>query len=226
MSTSAPQQADGTPSTSTLRIQRMPKWATGRSELVVAAAVILLAVVLTVGTVTMRVPEGTAFPGPQFFPTIVTGFLYVVGIALAVDVIRSSRRVHVADDPTEINTDMLGDLGDIDSTSELRVVAPEDAAAAAAASAPAAAKAGIDWKTVGITVGALVVFILVMPFVGWLIASAALFWVVSWAFGSTRPLFDIAVSALFAAIVQLAFSAGLGLSLPAGILEGVFAWTS
>lgn len=212
-----------TPSTGALRVQRMPRWVTGRSELIVAAAVILLAVSLTIGTVTMDVPEGTSWPGPQFFPTIVTVFMYIVGVALAVEVIRSPHRTHVADDPTEISDHMLADIGGIDETSNLRVVAPEDYAAKEQAPPE---RSGIDWKTLGIVLGSLIVFILVMPFVGWLLSSAALFWVISWAFGSRRPLFDIGVSALFAGILQLAFSAGLGLSLPAGVLEGVFPWIS
>jgi len=153
----------------------------------------------------------------------VTVFLYAVGIALAVEVIRSPQRTHVADDPTEISDAMLADLGGVDETGNLRVVAPEDYAAREAAPA---GRSGIDWKTLGIVLGSLVVFIIVMPFVGWLLSSAALFWAISWAFGSRRPLFDIGVSALFAGILQLAFSAGLGLSLPAGVLEGVFPWIS
>lgn len=206
--------------TSTLRAQRLPRWYTGRSELLVAAGVIAVAVLLTVGTVTMTVPEETAFPGPQFFPTIVAVFLYVVGAALAVEVLRSSRRAHVAEDPTEISDEMLADLGGLDQTSEIRVVSPEERAP------DDANEPRIDWRTLGITIGALAGFALLLSVLGWLITAAALFWVVSWAFGSRRPLFDIAVAALVAALTQLAFGAGLGLSLPAGILEGVFSWIS
>jgi putative tricarboxylic transport membrane protein len=70
--------------TTTPPARHAPHWTTGRSELFVAAGVILLAVVLTIGTITMSVPEGTSWPGPQFFPTVVTVILYAVGIALAV----------------------------------------------------------------------------------------------------------------------------------------------
>ena len=72
-----------------------------------------------------------------------------------------------------------------------------------------------------ITIGALAGFILVLPFVGWLLSAAALFWVIAWAFGSRRPLMDIAIGVIMSASVQLAFGAGLGLSLPAGFLEGI-----
>ncbi|MEZ5085251.1 MAG: tripartite tricarboxylate transporter TctB family protein [Tessaracoccus sp.] len=204
-------------------VQPVPRWHTGRSELFVAAGVIVLAVVMTIGTMTMEVPAGAAFPGPQFFPTIVTGLLYVVGVALAIEVLRSPRRTHVANDPVEMSDDMLADLGSLDDTSEFEVVAPEEQEPK---EPEETSEPPIDWKTLGIVLGALVAFILLLPVLGWLIGSAALFWVVSWAFGSQRPIFDIAVSALFAAITQLAFSAGLGLPLPAGILEGLFPWTN
>jgi len=210
----------GALNTSTLRAQSVPRWYTGRSELFVAAGVILVAVLLTVGTVTMTVPEEAAFPGPQFFPTIVAAFLYIVGIALAIEVLATRRRSHVADDPTEISDQMLAGLGALDATSEIRVVSPEELVP------EVSHQPRIDWRTLGITVGALVVFILLLPILGWLIMSAALFWTIAWAFGSRRPLFDIAVAALVAAFTQLAFGAALGLALPAGILGGVFSWIS
>ena len=67
---------------------------------------------------------------------------------------------------------------------------------------------------------------MVLPVLGWLLSAAALFWVLSWAFGSRRPLLDIGVSIIVSSLVQLAFGAGLGLSLPAGILEGLSPWIS
>lgn len=207
------------PATSTAPA-RVPHWYTGRSELFVAAGVILLAVVMTIGTVTMTVPEGAAWPGPQFFPSVVTVFLYVVGIALAVEVLAGKRRAHVDAGPTEISDEMLADFGGLDRTSEIRTASPTPAAP----ETPDEPRA--DRRTLSITVAALAAFSLLLPFAGWLLSSAALFWTISWAFGSRRPLFDIAVSALVASATQLAFSAGLGLPLPAGILEGTFSWIS
>ncbi|ALJ19988.1 tripartite tricarboxylate transporter TctB family protein [Microbacterium sp. No. 7] len=204
--------------TTTTRLQRMPRWYTGRSELIVVAGVLLLAVGLTIGIVTMRVPEGTAFPGPQFFPIIVAVFLYGVAIALAIEVLVSPKRAHAAGETTEVSTDMLEDLGGLDATSEIRVVAPETAVAAPSDTA----QSRLDWRTVGITVAALVVFILILEPVGWLVSAALLFWLLTWAFGSRRPLFDIGVAVITSSIIQIAFGAGLGLSLPAGILGGIF----
>ncbi len=205
--------------TGSLRVQRTPRWYTGRSELVVVAGVFVLAAFMTYGTATMQVPADVAFPGPQFFPMLVSGFLWLAGIALLVEVLRATRRSHVADDPVEISNEMLEDLGAIDETGEIRIVSPEDVASSAK-------PASVDWSTLGIAVAALAGFIVVLPVLGWIISAAALFWVISWAFGSRRPLLDIGVSIIVASLVQLAFGAGLGLSLPAGILEGLSPWIS
>lgn len=205
--------------TGSLRVQRTPRWYTGRSELVVVAGVFVLASFMTYGTATMQVPADVAFPGPQFFPMLVSGFLWLAGTGLLVEVLRTSRRSHVADDPVEISNEMLEDLGAIDETGEIRVVSPEDVASS---SKPAA----VDWRTLGTTVAALAGFIVVLPVLGWILSAAALFWVISWAFGSRRPLLDIGVSVIVSSLVQLAFGAGLGLSLPAGILEGLSPWIS
>ncbi|MBD8207690.1 tripartite tricarboxylate transporter TctB family protein [Microbacterium sp. CFBP 8790] len=174
---------------------------------------------MTHGTVTMQVPADVAVPGPQFFPMLVSGFLWLAGVGLLVEVLRTTRRSHVADDPVEISNEMLEDLGAIDETGEIRVVSPEDVASS---SAPAR----VDWRTLGITVVSLAAFIVVLPVLGWLLSAAALFWVLSWAFGSRRPLLDVGVSVIVSSLVQLAFGAGLGLSLPAGILEGLSPWIS
>lgn len=206
--------------TGAIRVQRMPRWYTGRSELFVVAGVFVLATWMMIGTVTMQVPEGAAFPGPQFFPTLVYGFLYAVGIALAIEVLRTPQRRHVGDDPVEISDEMLRDLGSIDETSEIRVVSPEDYQTTPTDAAGSAAS-GTDHKTVLITIAAFAVFITILPFVGWLISAAALFWAIAWAFGSKRPLMDIAIAVIISSVVQLAFGAGLGLSLPAGFLGGI-----
>jgi putative tricarboxylic transport membrane protein len=115
---------------------------------------------------------------------------------------------------------MLRDLGSIDATSEIRVVSPEDYAATPT-DAAGSASSGSDHKTVLITIAGFAGFIVILPFVGWLISAAALFWVIARAFGSKRPLMDIAIAVIISSVVQLAFGAGLGLSLPAGFLGGI-----
>lgn len=84
----------------------------------------------------------------------------------------------------------------------------------------------VDYRTVGIVLAGLVGFILLLQPLGWLLTASALFWLVCYALGSKRPIFDIAVSVIFASAIQLAFSAGLGLSLPPGIMEGLLPWSN
>jgi putative tricarboxylic transport membrane protein len=195
------------------------RWLTGRSELVVSVLVLGLAVFLTVGTVTMDVPEGSGTPGPQFFPTIVAVLLYVLAVLLAVQVIRAPRVVD-GDNSVGLSADLLRDIGDIDTTSEIRVV--RDSVR------PVTRRRidATDWRTTGFVFGALIVFVLILQPVGWLLSAAALFWLIARALGSRRPVFDIGVALIFSSFIQLAFSAGLGLNLPSGILTGVLSWIS
>ena len=79
-----------------------------------------------------------------------------------------------------------------------------------------------DWKSLGLVFGAFLAFALLMVPAGWILSAALLFWCVSRALGSRRPLFDLGLSLVFSSFIQLAFGAGLGLSLPGGILEGIY----
>lgn len=79
-----------------------------------------------------------------------------------------------------------------------------------------------DWKSLGVVFGAFLTFALLLVPVGWLLSAALLFWCVSHALGSKRPLFDIGLALVFSSCIQLAFGAGLGLTLPGGILEGIY----
>ncbi|GER23907.1 hypothetical protein NCCP1664_24020 [Zafaria cholistanensis] len=79
-----------------------------------------------------------------------------------------------------------------------------------------------DWKSLGLVFGSFLAFALLLVPVGWLISAALLFWGVSRALGSRRPLFDVGLALVFSSCIQLAFGAGLGLNLPGGILEGIY----
>lgn len=79
-----------------------------------------------------------------------------------------------------------------------------------------------DWKSLGLVFGAFLAFALLLVPVGWMLTAAMLFWCVSRALGSPRPLFDVGLSLVFSSCIQLAFGAGLGLALPGGILEGIY----
>lgn len=77
-----------------------------------------------------------------------------------------------------------------------------------------------DWLTVGKLVAVLVAHLVLIDLAGWPVAAALLFFGAAWALGATwwRAL---AVAVVLALAVQVVFASGLGLSLPAGIFEGV-----
>jgi len=53
---------------------------------------------------------------------------------------------------------------------------------------------------------------------GFILSSSLLFWLVARGFESAKPVRDAAVGLLLSIVVYLAFTRGLGLSLPPGIL--------
>jgi len=77
-----------------------------------------------------------------------------------------------------------------------------------------------DWVTVGKLVAVLVAHLVLIDIAGWPVAAALLFFGAAWTLGATwwRAL---PVAIVLALVVQVVFASGLGLSLPAGILEGV-----
>lgn len=79
-----------------------------------------------------------------------------------------------------------------------------------------------DFKSLAWAVGGFLAFALLLPWLGWVLAGALLFWTMAHAFDSKRPLFDILVALFMSSAVYLAFDVGLGLNLPSGILGGGF----
>ncbi|MFC7403318.1 tripartite tricarboxylate transporter TctB family protein [Citricoccus sp. GCM10030269] len=191
-------------------------WA-GRSELIMPLLVAALATWLAIQTATMNV-MGESVPGPQFFPTIICILLFGVAIVHTIQILRNPRLPDPTDDAENADTssDLLADLASASDRGRERIAGrtPE-------ATLPKEWKTYTDWKTVGLLVGGIAVFILVLPLLGWVFSAAGLFWIVCKALGSQRPVFDLIISLVFASVIQLAFNAGLGLNLPSGFLEGL-----
>lgn len=72
------------------------------------------------------------------------------------------------------------------------------------------------------TAGGFLAFSLLLPWLGWILAGALLFWCVARGFGSRRPGFDVILALFMSSLAYLAFDVGLGLNLPSGILGGGF----
>ncbi|MDQ3467496.1 MAG: tripartite tricarboxylate transporter TctB family protein [Chloroflexota bacterium] len=76
-----------------------------------------------------------------------------------------------------------------------------------------------DWRTVGLLVLALAIYLLLLEPAGFIVASALLFGGAAFAMGSRRSVRDLAVGIILAVVLYLCFTQGLGLRLPTGIFE-------
>ena len=213
-------------------------WWRGRRELLMVGVLVALGALLLIGTVTMNV-LGDSLPGPQFFPVIIGVLALALALALAVDVVRNPESPRDAEEEGfrgDFSADMLHDISGLPGPGEdgaptavTAAVKVDDIQAAIddadrtdaerAAAAAAAKNPASDLKTLGLALLAMVVFVTVLRFVGWVIAAAALFWVISRLLGSRRPILDIGIALLVSSVVQLIFGGLLGLSLPA-LLSG------
>ncbi|WP_232679097.1 tripartite tricarboxylate transporter TctB family protein [Nocardioides sp. R-C-SC26] len=80
---------------------------------------------------------------------------------------------------------------------------------------------GSDWATVAKLGGVLVLNIVLIDWLGWAITGAMLFAGCAWALGSRTPVRDVALGAALSLGTWYGFYAGLGIPIPAGILDGV-----
>ena len=78
-----------------------------------------------------------------------------------------------------------------------------------------------EWRVVLPLVGTFVANVLLIDVLGWVISGALLFWGSSWALGSRHPVRDAVISLALSLATFYGFYLGLGVLLPAGVLEGV-----
>lgn len=164
-------------------------------NLIMPIVLVLFATYLVFGIVTMKVPEGTAFPGPQFFPAIIAGGLTLFAALLSVGAVKQKLKT-----VTEIRTGavVLPVLEDDEPRPRKRV--------------------GLDWASLTWVVGGFLAFSLLLTTLGWIIAAALLFWCVGRGFGEKRHLKSLIVGLTVGSILYIAFDMLLGLSLPSGVL--------
>jgi putative tricarboxylic transport membrane protein len=77
-----------------------------------------------------------------------------------------------------------------------------------------------DWATLSKVVAGFALHIVLVDRLGWALAGAVLFTVVAWALGG-HPVKAAAVGVALGFTVQALFVSGLGVTLPAGLFEGV-----
>lgn len=78
-----------------------------------------------------------------------------------------------------------------------------------------------DWVTVAKLVGVLLFTVLTVSFLGWAVSGALLFVGAAWSLGSRTLVRDIIVGFVLSVSSWYFFHEGLGVILPAGILDGV-----
>lgn len=79
----------------------------------------------------------------------------------------------------------------------------------------------VDWPSLGWLVLGLVLNVALIDFLGFVIASTLLFVCTARAFGSTRWPLDTGIAVALALLAYLGFAKLLGISIGAGILEGL-----
>ncbi|GAA1734611.1 tripartite tricarboxylate transporter TctB family protein [Aeromicrobium alkaliterrae] len=80
---------------------------------------------------------------------------------------------------------------------------------------------GSDWATVAKLGAIFLVVVLTISWLGWAIVGAFLFAGTAWVLGSRRLLLDVAIGAALSILTWYGFYVGLGIPIPAGILDGV-----
>jgi putative tricarboxylic transport membrane protein len=78
-----------------------------------------------------------------------------------------------------------------------------------------------DWRCLGSLVAALLAYLVLLEPAGFVIASAVLFVGAAVAMGSRRYVRDVTAGIVLAMVLYVGFTRGLGLDLPAGVLEGI-----
>lgn len=78
-----------------------------------------------------------------------------------------------------------------------------------------------DYRSILWLLAGFVLMILLVQPAGFVIAASLLFWFTARGFHSEKPLRDVAAAIILALVSYVVFTRGLGLMLPAGILQGV-----
>jgi putative tricarboxylic transport membrane protein len=78
-----------------------------------------------------------------------------------------------------------------------------------------------DWRTVGLLVGLFVAVIVLVEPLGWVITSTLLFAGAATILGNRHYVRNIVIGAVLALVSFYGFYSGLGIPLPAGILDGI-----
>lgn len=79
----------------------------------------------------------------------------------------------------------------------------------------------IDWRTVALLVAAFAVNAVLIEPLGWVISGTLLFWGAAFALGNRHHVRGLVIAVALSLITFYTFAIGLGVNLPAGVLQGV-----
>ena len=79
----------------------------------------------------------------------------------------------------------------------------------------------VDWRTVLTLIAAFVVNLALIEPLGWVISGTVLFWGSAFALGSRHHIRNLFIAAALSLTTFYAFAIGLGVNLPAGVLQGI-----
>jgi putative tricarboxylic transport membrane protein len=79
----------------------------------------------------------------------------------------------------------------------------------------------IDVRTVALLIGVFIANALLVEPLGWVISGSLLFWGAAFALGNRHHVRGLAIGVALALVTFYAFAIGLGVNLPAGILQGI-----
>jgi putative tricarboxylic transport membrane protein len=154
---------------------------------------------LLLGAGSFGIPPGVGYDriGPRFFPSLVAAGLVLLGVWLAATALRRNKAKIAERKRAEEQTHGTKDvpwLPDGDQT---------------------------NWRALGFLAAGLLLCLALFERGGFVVASSVLFWMAARGFGSTRPVRDAVIAAVLSVVVFLAFTRGLGLTLPLGVLGGL-----
>ena len=184
-----------------LRLVSGPGAAALLKGLTMPAIIAAFATYLLVGIITMKVPANAVFPGPQFFPGIIAGALYVFAAALVVSAIRETRATGGVRPAAVAAEAVAGDGAETTDAAPARPVR-------------------VDVRSLAWVVGSFLAFAFLLDILGWIIAAGLLFWCVARGFGSTKHIGGLVVGLTVSSIAYIGFDMVLGMPLPSGILGG------
>jgi putative tricarboxylic transport membrane protein len=78
-----------------------------------------------------------------------------------------------------------------------------------------------DWKTIGLLCAVFIANAVLIDWLGWVISGTLLFWGAAIVLGSRRYFLALAAGVVLGLATFYGFAIGLGLGLPAGILQGI-----